>query len=467
MFGAQTPATSPLFEIMARDDLRLAEVDELHVREGDAVLLEAVPHRVVAGRVRGQQDALPFRLRVGLDGVELLAANHQDVGLGLVVGDADRQEARARRAEHGRDRARPADVPRLRLRGRDLRRAGREDREARLEADLLPPALLGRDVVGQRPVERRLIADVDRRLRRRRGQAPRRSRRRIAKAALSSLPHGFLLRAGRFPALLTMRVIARRTLFSSRSERQTCVRRCTKDSRSITSSIGACRSHFSAGASTHVDDLLDAPRPAGHHDDAVGEIDGLLDAVSDEEDRPRIDAGEPDQLLLHHDARLRVERAERLVHQEHVGLEHIGARDGDALLHAAGELVRKGALVALQVHERDAIATTRSCRSASGRPCCGGRGRCCRARVFHGNSANCWKTTARSGPGAVTGRPPTLTTPALGNSNPAAMRRHVVLPHPDGPTIATNSFSATARSTRSTAGTSAPARRKILLTART
>ena len=71
--------------------------------------------------------------------------------------------------------------------------------------------------------------------------------------------------------------------------------------------------------------------------------------------------------------------------------------------------------------------------------------------VFQGNRANCWKTTARSGPGAVTGRPSTLTKPAVGNSNPAARRRHVVLPHPDGPTTATNSFSATARSTRSTA----------------
>ena len=46
------------------------------------------------------------------------------------------------------------------------------------------------------------------------------------------------------------------------------------------------------------------------------------------------------ELLLHDDAGLRVERAEGLVHQQHLGLEHIGARDRDALLHAARELVR-------------------------------------------------------------------------------------------------------------------------------
>ena len=38
-------------------------------------------------------------------------------------------------------------------------------------------------------------------------------------------------------------------------------------------------------------------------------------------------------------ARLRVERAERLVHQEELGLHQQAARDADALLHAARELV--------------------------------------------------------------------------------------------------------------------------------
>ena len=47
-----------------------------------------------------------------------------------------------------------------------------------------------------------------------------------------------------------------------------------------------------------------------------------------------------EQLRLHGLARLRVERAERLVHQQHLGIDRERARDADALLHAAGELVR-------------------------------------------------------------------------------------------------------------------------------
>src|SRR6185312_3554845 len=78
--------------------------------------------------------------------------------------------------------------------------------------------------------------------------------------------------------------------------------------------------------------------------------------------------------------------------------------------------------------------------------------------VFHGNSANCWNTTARSGPGAVTGRLPTVTVPAVGNSRPAAIRRHVVLPQPDGPTIATNSRSCTVKLTSLSAGNDVPSR---------
>src|SRR6185503_1266717 len=86
--------------------------------------------------------------------------------------------------------------------------------------------------------------------------------------------------------------------------------------------------------------------------------------------------------------------------------------------------------------------------------------------VFHGKSANCWKTTARSGPGRVTGAPPTVTVPDVGNSSPAAMRRHVVLPHPDGPTSATNSRSRTSNETWSSVRKSVPSRGKTRVTSR-
>src|SRR5207248_9112455 len=45
--------------------------------------------------------------------------------------------------------------------GRDLWHARREDAVRRFEAEFLPPALLARDVVRQRPVKRRLVADLD------------------------------------------------------------------------------------------------------------------------------------------------------------------------------------------------------------------------------------------------------------------------------------------------------------------
>ena len=46
------------------------------------------------------------------------------------------------------------------------------------------------------------------------------------------------------------------------------------------------------------------------------------------------------QLVLAGPPRQRVERRERFVHQQDVGLHRHAAGDGDALLHAAGQRVR-------------------------------------------------------------------------------------------------------------------------------
>ena len=51
-------------------------------------------------------------------------------------------------------------------------------------------------------------------------------------------------------------------------------------------------------------------------------------------------------------------------------------------------------------------------------------------------------------------RPRAGSCPAVGFSNPAIIRRHVVLPEPDGPSMEKNSPSRTSRSTPSTAATS-------------
>ena len=78
--------------------------------------------------------------------------------------------------------------------------------------------------------------------------------------------------------------------------------------------------------------------------------------------------------------------------------------------------------------------------------------------VSHGNSAYSWNTTPRSGPGRVTGSPPTLIRPPVGASKPATMNRSVDLPQPLGPSTETNSPSATEKSMRSIAVTSPAAR---------
>src|SRR6185295_2649645 len=85
-----------------------------------------------------------------------------------------------------------------------------------------------------------------------------------------------------------------------------------------------------AGVARHRDLALDAAGAARHDDDAIAQVDRLLDAVRDEEDGVVELALQARDLLLQHGARLRVERAERLVHQQDVGLDGERARDRDA-----------------------------------------------------------------------------------------------------------------------------------------
>src|SRR2546426_1980532 len=68
-------------------------------------------------------------------------------------------------------------------------------------------------------------------------------------------------------------------------------------------------------------------------------------------------------------------------------------------------------------------------------------------------SAPCWKTTPRSGPGAVMSLPSSVARPVVGVSKPATMLSSVLLPQPDGPTRVTNSPAPIARSIGSSACT--------------
>ena len=90
----------------------------------------------------------------------------------------------------------------------------------------------------------------------------------------------------------------------------------------------------------HVDDLLDAARMRRHDHRPVAQEQRLLDRMGD------VDHGlagllpDAHQLRLQKHAVLRIERRERLVHQQHAGIGDEGAGDGAALAHAAGQLMR-------------------------------------------------------------------------------------------------------------------------------
>ena len=92
------------------------------------------------------------------------------------------------------------------------------------------------------------------------------------------------------------------------------------------------------------------PGARREHNHAVGQIDRLLDVVGNEDHRLARFVPKRLQFFLHQLAVLRIERAERLVHQQNARVEGQGASNGDALLHAAGEL---GRIVIAKLREPD------------------------------------------------------------------------------------------------------------------
>ena len=105
--------------------------------------------------------------------------------------------------------------------------------------------------------------------------------------------------------------------------------------------IGADRLDVARPAKRQIDDLLDAARARSHHRNAIAEQNGLVDRVGDEHHglallEPFHDA---QKLLLQNLSRLRIERSERLVHQQDFRIDGERAHEADALLHAAGELI--------------------------------------------------------------------------------------------------------------------------------
>src|SRR5690348_6499285 len=92
---------------------------------------------------------------------------------------------------------------------------------------------------------------------------------------------------------------------------------------------------------------LNAPVPddartwAGRHDHhAVGERDRLFQIMGDEQHRLAILVPEIEQKAAHHLPGLCIERAERLVHQQNLGVADQDLRQADALALAAGKHMR-------------------------------------------------------------------------------------------------------------------------------
>src|SRR5579871_1769371 len=88
------------------------------------------------------------------------------------------------------------------------------------------------------------------------------------------------------------------------------------------------------------DALLQTARPAAEHQHAVGEKDRLVDLMGDEQHGLASLLPDAHQLGLHDLAGLRIERGERLVHQENLRIDGERAGKVDALAHATGKLAR-------------------------------------------------------------------------------------------------------------------------------
>src|SRR6185312_7972 len=113
--------------------------------------------------------------------------------------------------------------------------------------------------------------------------------------------------------------------------------------------------HFLRTRSRKVDrnDVFDAARPGRHHNDLVAEKDGFVDRVRDEEDRLLRALVNANELLLHHDLRLGVQRSEWLVHQQDRAFHDQRTSKGNTLAHTAGKLRRPMLLEATQADRCD------------------------------------------------------------------------------------------------------------------
>src|SRR6267378_2244904 len=189
---------------------------------------------------------------------------------------------------------------------------------------------------------------------------------------------------------------------------------------------------------------LDPSRTRGQDHDPVGEIEGLLRVVRDEEHGLPPLLPEPGQRVLHPGARLGVEGAEGLVEQQdgRIGRQH--ARDLHHLRHARGQFLRiRFSNAESPISPSSSSLTAR--RAGGGSPLARRPNSMFSRTVIQGKMASSWRTYPFSDPGPSMGAPAHRTDPLVGRRKPAKMRSSVVFPHPTGPRTATNSPSPTSR----------------------
>ena len=157
--------------------------------------------------------------------------------------------------------------------------------------------------------------------------------------------------------------------------------------------------------------LLDPPGPRRHHDQPLAEEQRLLDRVGDEHDGRAGLLPEPQHQPLHLLAGQRVERPERLVHQDDLGVVGEAARQRHPLLHAARELLDRRVAEAREPDRAPAAPRPAPRSRPPAAPPSAARSRRCR-RPSATRTARPAGTPCRGRrPAPVTGVPPTRTSP--------------------------------------------------------
>ena len=131
-----------------------------------------------------------------------------------------------------------------------------------------------------------------------------------------------------------------------------------------------------------------------HHRDAVAESHRLVDVVRHEHDGLAHRLLQPEELLLQPVARDRVDRAERLVHEQHGRIGRQRTRDAHPLALTAGELVRIAVAVdgGVESHETEEVVDARGGPRLAPPEQLGHGARRCDARSGAGTGPTCWMT---------------------------------------------------------------------------